>query len=145
MCQIKHSFLNFLPSPFKIGFRKHFPKEMNFAYLCKDHIALSVWHSSFLNSKMFKWWAESPNEKSIVGPFLSIQWKFIYGCKKEINQAQWKCSSQTISVQGDSAPPTSQVGDLFKEGWQHLNGHTYSIYEDYNIFVMIFLECTCSW
>ena len=61
---------------------------------------------------MFKWWAESPNEKSIVGPFLSIQWKFIYGCKKEINQAQWKCSSQTISVQGDSAPPTSQVGDL---------------------------------
>ena len=113
MCQIKHSFFNFLPSPFKIGFRKHFPKEMNFAYLCKHHIALSVWNSSFLNSKMFKWWAESPNEKSIVGPFLSIQWKFIYGCKKEINQAQWKCSSQTISVQGDSAPPTSQVGDLF--------------------------------
>ena len=61
---------------------------------------------------MFKWWAESPNEKSIVGPLLSIQWKCIYGCKKEINQAQWKSSSQTISVQGDSAPPTSQVGDL---------------------------------
>ena len=62
---------------------------------------------------MFKWWAESPNEKSIVGPFLSIQRKLIYGCKKEIYQAQWKSSSQQSSVQDDSAQPTSQLGDLF--------------------------------
>ena len=113
MCKLGTVSSIFYPVPFKIGFRKHFPKEMNFAYLCKHHIALSVWNSSFLNSKMFKWWDESPNEKSIVGPFLSIQQKLIYGCKKEIYQAQWKSSSQKISVQGDSAPPNSQVGDLF--------------------------------